>query len=128
MRGKPILWVVLLVVALMTVACGGAAEPTDAQPSPQLEVDESEPELAEQPAGQESPSEVAQPAPTEGGVLEEAIEPEQETVEGAAPAESSLEPRPHRAAPAPPGDFVADQAQFVGATGNPQLVEFFTYW
>ena len=120
------MWVVLLAVALVAVACGGAPEPTDAQPSPQLEVDESEPELAEQPAGQEAPPEAAEPEPTEGAAPEEAIE--QETVEEVAPAEAALELRPHRAAPAPPSEFVADQAQFVGATGSPQLVEFFTYW
>ena len=31
-------------------------------------------------------------------------------------------------APAPPDEYRADPASLVGATGNPQLIEFFTYW
>jgi hypothetical protein len=123
MKSRPILWVVLLAVALGTVACGGAPEPTAAQPSPQLEVDESEPELAEQPA---PTVEEAPPEPAEEVAPEEAAGPE--PVEEAAPAEPALEPHSYRTAPASPGVFVSDQAQFVGATGNPQLIEFFTYW
>jgi cytoskeletal protein RodZ len=119
---KPILWVVWLAIALVTVACGSAAEPTAAPPAPQLEADESEPELAVQPTDAQAPSEpTGEVAPEEEGA-------EPEPVGQAAPAESAQEPRPHRTAPASPGAFVSDQAQFVGATGSPQLVEFFTYW
>jgi hypothetical protein len=119
---KPILWVVWLAVTLVTVACGNAAEPAAALPAPQLEADESEPELAVQPTDAQAPSE-----PT-GEVVPEEEAAEPEPVEQAAPVGSALEPRPHRTAPASPGVFVSDQVQFVGATGSPQLVEFFTYW
>jgi hypothetical protein len=42
--------------------------------------------------------------------------------------EAGFPPRPHRAAPAPPDEFVSDSSAFVGETGAPQLVEFFTFW
>jgi hypothetical protein len=115
---KPIVWVVLLAVALVAAACSGASEPAAAPPAPQVEVDESQPALAEQQTPPEPTAEIVSE--------EEAAEPE--PIEEAAPAASAPEPRPHRAAPASPGAFVSDQAQFVGATGSPQLIEFFTYW
>lgn len=55
-----------------------------------------------------------------------------------APAEESAEPAEASvaevvtvsgpSAPADPGEFRADSAERVAATGNPQLVEFFAYW
>lgn len=54
-------------------------------------------------------------------------EPEQ-AVQPATLGDGQFEPRPHRAAPAPPTAIVADSAEFFAATGNPQLVEIFTDW
>jgi hypothetical protein len=125
MRVKPILWVFLVAVALGVAACGGSPGPDAAQPSPQVEMDESGQSVVE--AAPPEPTEVAVPdeaaalEPTEGAAAEA-------PVEEAPPAEPALEPHVYRTAPASPGTFVSDQAQFVGATGNPQLVEFFTYW
>jgi hypothetical protein len=125
MRVKAIVWVVLLAAALGMVACGGAPGPDAAQ----VGADESQPELVEQPSVEAAPpgptevvaDEVAEPEPAEGAVAEA-------SVEEAPPAEPALEPHIYRTAPASPGTFVSDQAQFVGATGSPQLIEFFTYW
>jgi hypothetical protein len=127
MRVKPIVWVVLLAVALGVAACGGAPGPDSAQVG-----SESEAGLAEQPGLTEQPSvEAAPPEPTEVAA-DEVAEPSP-TVEAVAEApveeaEPALEPHIYRSAPASPGTFVSDQAQYVGATGNPQLIEFFTYW
>jgi hypothetical protein len=130
MRVKPIVWVVLLAVALGVAACGGAPGPVAAQVG-----SESETGLAEQPGLTEQPSvEAAPPEPTEVAANEVAepsptVEAVAEApVEEAPPAEPALEPHVYRSAPASPGTFVSDQAQYVGATGNPQLIEFFTYW
>jgi hypothetical protein len=126
MRVKSIVWVVLLAAALGVVACGGAPGPDAAQ----VGADESQPGLVEQPSVEAAPpeptgvivpDEAAELEPTEGAVAEASIEE-------APPAEPALEPHIYRTAPASPGTFVSDQAQFVGATGNPQLIEFFTYW
>lgn len=132
MRVKPILWVFLLAVALGVAACGGAPGP-DAAP---VDGSESEPVQAEQSELTGQPSaEADSPEPTEAVVADQAAEPEpteeaaaEEPVEEAPLAEGALEPHIYRTAPASPGVFVSDQAQYVGATGNPQLIEFFTYW
>jgi hypothetical protein len=132
MRVKPIVWVVLLAVALGVAACGGAPGPDAVQ----VEGSESGPVQAEQPGLAEQPSvEAAPPEPTEAVVPDQAAEPSptegaavEAPVEEAPPAEAVLEPHIYRSAPASPGVFVSDQAQYVGATGNPQLIEFFTYW
>jgi hypothetical protein len=77
-------------------------------------------EADEQPApAPEEPAEQAQPPAEEA-------EPQPEAEVQPAPAEV-VPGRP--SAPAPiDSDFRADPASVVGATGNPQLIEFFTYW
>lgn len=51
-----------------------------------------------------------------------------ETGAGAATEEGISDPAIRPTAPAPPDRYRADSAADVGATGRPQLIEFFAYW
>ena len=109
---KPILWVVIVLVALFGVACGSIASPTA--------------ESATEPATTEV-------EPDQEGVVEsqpESIEESPEVVEEptlSAVVAGDVEVL-HRDNPAPPSSFVADSPEWVAATGRPQLIEFFAYW
>lgn len=109
-------WLPVIAVALSLAACAGPAT--------------LQPEIAA-PAEGAPPADVTQAAePAVGGAPTVAPQdPSAATVPPeAAPAEDGFEPRPHRAAPAPPDVFTEDSAEFFAATGAPQMVEIFTYW
>ncbi len=56
------------------------------------------------------------------------VEPDTSAPTAAVPASGEFEPRPHRAAPAPPSTIVADSSAYYAATDSPQLIEIFTDW
>lgn len=94
-------WVLggLLVLSLVLAACGGD-DNGNGEPAPT--------------APPTSPA-ATEAEPTPGGSTSAEIDP----------AVAALLPD----APAPPdGDFRSDSAAVVGATGRPQLLEFFTFW
>lgn len=109
-----------VVAVLLLAACAAASEPATEAPAPLV-----------------GESEVASPVDEDLGavdVAEEDVAQEAEVpeVQAEAVVEESqpvtLEPRPHRAAPAPLDEFVSDDSQFYAATGKAQLVEIFTFW
>ncbi|GAB4476876.1 MAG: hypothetical protein Kow00124_19490 [Anaerolineae bacterium] len=116
-------WLPPLLAAALLSAC---ASPRQAAPA-----GEAVPASA---GGGDSPA-AADPAQAPVAGEPEAVQPTLPPTESAEqptapPAEAAPEVDyvSHRAAPAPPDTFVADSAQFVAATGRPQLIEFFTYW
>ena len=105
MRYKSLLGVVLLALVLTVAACAPPATPA---PSPT-------------------------DAPTEESSVADFPTPTVEVFE--AMPEDSTEEQPqaamalaHADAPASSGEYRFDDSSFVGATGSPQLVEFFTTW
>ncbi len=107
MPQKQRFWILLVVLLVGAAACGGTA-PTEAPA-------DSPPVAA---------TVAVLPTPT---VEELAAPPPEPTVdEAAAGAAAAIPGRP--SAPASPDEYRADPGTLVGATGNPQLVEFFTFW
>ncbi len=114
MLRKPIFWIFLPLLLVVAAACSGAAPTPTVSPLP--------------------PTETAalSATPTEAAALPtDTLPPPTPTVEeapptAAGPDAAEIAGRP--AEPAPPDVFRSDPATLVGATGNPQLLEFFTYW
>jgi hypothetical protein len=111
---------VIALAALLGTGCAGAAEPipTATDPVPAATVAETV-EVASTATGAASPT--ASEAPTTEAPAAE------NTDEGTTAASEPLPGRPN----APAGeaeDFRSDPANVVAATGNPQLLEFFTFW
>ena len=80
------------------------------------------PTLAEVETQEESLAQQTENIPLQDGNLQDS--PGESTVEPS----QGLETRPHREEPAPPNLFVADSSEYFGGTGQPQLIEIFTYW
>ena len=72
------------------------------------------------------PTQTEEPLPLQ--TSPEALSVTEEPPAGDQAAEAEAGTPIHRAAPAPPDVFVSDSPEFVGTTGRPQLVEFFTDW
>ncbi len=107
---------VLLLGALLVAACGPAA-PT-AVPTAAGEAI---------PAGERPTDLPPTSPPTEAAAA--LPSPTAEMLAGGADApQGALAAANHAAAPASPGEYRFDSGEFVGATGNPQLIEFFTTW
>ena len=130
-------WGVLILLVLILAACNGAAEvPAAEQPAlndgdgGEVAPAENSGDQADQPlpTAPGVPTATTVPPPTAETVAEvtEAPPAEEEPPTEAPPAE--IITAAHRAAPAPPEQFVADAGTWVGNTGRPQLVEFFAYW
>lgn len=109
--------VLALALLMLAAACGPAA-PTAAPTEVGEAIPAGERPTDVPPTATSAPTEVAAvlPSPTAEGL--EAVEAPQ----------GVLAPAAHAAAPAGPEEFRFDSGEFVGATGNPQLVEFFTTW
>ncbi len=112
------LWLPLLLATILLSACAGPPQAAPVEEVVPIAVGGSDPTQA--PSAQEEPAS-GQPTPPPTESAEQSAEPAAEIVPEATYVS-------HRAAPAPPDTFVADSAQFVAATGRPQLLEFFTYW
>ena len=67
------------------------------------------------------------PALTDGVPVRSLSLAEAEIAAQPAPVVQPIPGRPSEPAPIN-ADFRSDPATVVGATGNPQLIEFFTYW
>ena len=114
MRHTQIRSVGISLIALVLAACGGAATPT-LLPEASEDVAEIIPPTESPPTATTEQTEEATDAPTE--------------IPTATPTEApTLVPAAHREAPAPRARFVADSPEWIGNTGNPQLVEFFAFW
>jgi hypothetical protein len=116
MHHRTLFWVGLAAALLVGVACSAAG--------PDAEVPSSEGVAPPQQAAETPPQPVGEAAPAQ---------PQTGAEEAPADAEAQpapAEPLPGRPdAPAPvEADFRSDPASVVAATGNPQLLEFFTYW
>lgn len=110
-----ILGVLALGLLLASAACGPAA-PTSVPTAAGEAI----------PAG-ERPTELPPTSPpTEAAAA--LPSPTAEQLEGADAPQGALAAAAHAAAPAGPEEYRFDSGEFVGATGNPQLVEFFTTW
>ena len=105
MLRRPVFWAGLVAAMAVGVACSAAQD---------------EPPVA-------APEQPAQPAQPDA-VQPDAAQPTPEEAEGVTPApEQPVPGRPDAPAPVD-SDFRPDPASVVAATGNPQLLEFFTYW
>lgn len=110
--------VMVLALVLLVAACGPsapAAAPT--------EVGEAMP--SGETGNTSSPTEA--PAPTEAAAAV-LPSPTAEMLEAEEAPQAALAAAAHADAPAEPQAFRFDSGEFVGATGSPQLVEFFTTW
>jgi hypothetical protein len=101
---KPIFWIGLLAVLLMAVACSPATAPT-AVPTEAVEATPAPPTAI--PPTDPFPTPTAESLTDVSGQGADALRP---------------------SAPAAPDEYRFDPPELVGATGNPQLVEFFTTW
>lgn len=112
-----LLGVLMLALLLLVAACGPSA-----------------PAVAPTDVGEAMPSGEGanETAPTEAPAATEAVaalpSPTAETLDAEDAPQGALAPAAHAAAPAGPQAFRFDSGEFVGATGSPQLVEFFTTW
>lgn len=108
------MWILLAGLLLGAAACGGTA-PAEAPVQPATTVPTSA--SADVPAA----TVAMMPTPTVEEMVEAPTTPPTEQ-----PAAAAIPDRP--SAPASPDQYRDDPEALVGATGNPQLVEFFTYW
>lgn len=118
MRHRLLGWGGLLVLALLVSACTAATTP---QPTTAALPTDVPANTQAPPTETDIPTEIAAviPSPTAETLPAEATD---------APANADAAMVMHADAPASPDEFRSDSGEFVGATGSPQLVEFFAYW
>lgn len=124
-RKKPLLLALFVVLVLIAAACGPSATPAAEAPTtaPTDAPTDAPPTMAptDVPPTDEPPTAAAAdvfPTPT--------VEEMPDNTVGQEVVSADIPGRPSEAAP--PNEFRSDPGALVGATGNPQLVEFFTFW